>query len=82
MLYARSSDWVHAADALIALVRRRGGVFHLWGHSWEVEENGQWGRLEEAFALLGGLAGGAEMLTNGELCTAVTTGPAASGAAR
>ena len=24
-----------------------GGVFHLWGHSWEVEEMGLWRQLEE-----------------------------------
>ena len=24
-----------------------GGVFHLWGHSWEIEEAGLWGELED-----------------------------------
>ncbi|WP_059010408.1 polysaccharide deacetylase family protein [Streptomyces specialis] len=26
--------------------RERGGVFHLWGHSWEVDARGDWHRLE------------------------------------
>ncbi|GAB2700503.1 polysaccharide deacetylase family protein [Kitasatospora kifunensis] len=29
---------------------REGGVFHLWGHSWEVEARGDWWRLERVLA--------------------------------
>jgi len=28
-------------------VATRGGVFHLWGHSWEVDRLGLWDELEE-----------------------------------
>lgn len=26
-----------------------GGVYHLWGHSWEIDNNGDWARLENVF---------------------------------
>lgn len=45
-------------------VERHGGVVHLWGHGWEVEEQGLWSLLDQAAALLGGRAGW-EYLTNG-----------------
>jgi peptidoglycan/xylan/chitin deacetylase (PgdA/CDA1 family) len=34
--FVRAAEFVHA----------RGGVAHLWFHSWEVEKNGDWQRLE------------------------------------
>jgi len=33
-------------DRLIGLCRQGGGTFHLWGHSWEVEDLNLWGTLE------------------------------------
>jgi len=39
-------------DYYLAQTERNGGCFHLWGHSWEIEENGLWGRLEDIFKLL------------------------------
>jgi len=30
-------------------VYKHGGVFHLWGHSWEIERFGLWEELEEVF---------------------------------
>ena len=40
---------------LLNVVRRRGGVFHLWGHSWELEQTAQWQRLDAVLRLLGEL---------------------------
>jgi peptidoglycan-N-acetylglucosamine deacetylase len=40
-------------DVLRALLDRAlvtDGVFHLWGHSWELEEHGLWGELEAFLA--------------------------------
>ncbi|MBN1786310.1 MAG: polysaccharide deacetylase family protein [Candidatus Methanofastidiosa archaeon] len=39
-------DWYHLANNTLEYVVRKGGVFHLWGHSWEIEQFGQWGKLE------------------------------------
>ena len=33
--------------AALDYVCERGGIFHLWGHSWEIEEFGGWALLDE-----------------------------------
>jgi len=55
------------ARRLLELTLRVGGVFHLWGHSWEIDEARQWGQLGEAFRMLKDAAPAAESLTNAEL---------------
>jgi peptidoglycan-N-acetylglucosamine deacetylase len=46
------------------------GVFHLWGHSWEIDQYGQWQALESVLQQLQSFvnSGKAISLTNGELC--------------
>jgi hypothetical protein len=34
-------------------VLRNGGVWHLWGHSWEIEEYGLWDDLREVLEMVG-----------------------------
>jgi peptidoglycan-N-acetylglucosamine deacetylase len=46
------SNWVATAEAVLEHVLSCGGVFHFWGHSWEVDEMGEWQNLERVFALL------------------------------
>jgi peptidoglycan/xylan/chitin deacetylase (PgdA/CDA1 family) len=46
VLHARSRDWPETACSMLQVVARQGGVFHLWGHSWEIEEQQQWPQLE------------------------------------
>jgi peptidoglycan-N-acetylglucosamine deacetylase len=45
-------DWGYFARQMFYAARRRGGVFHFWGHSWEVDRFGQWDRLDDFFAFL------------------------------
>jgi len=61
-------DWLHLTDSLAHCVVHRGGVFHLWGHSWELEEAGQWRRLEEALRMLRDVSQSIPSRTNGQLC--------------
>jgi len=61
-------DWSSTAIALLNCARREGGVFHLWGHSWEIEEGGQWGPLERVLSAMGQCKEEARCVTNGELC--------------
>ncbi|MGA2494105.1 MAG: polysaccharide deacetylase family protein [Roseiarcus sp.] len=68
LLYGRAVEWPVMAEALLQHVIARGGVFHLWGHSWELQESSQWRRLEDVLRLMGGLAAQAPALTNGQLC--------------
>ncbi|MCH5673549.1 polysaccharide deacetylase family protein [Streptomyces gilvus] len=61
-------EWDELAIHWFELCRRQGGVFHLWGHSWEVDARGDWSRLERVLAHIGGRsAEGVQYATNGEL---------------
>ncbi len=46
-------DWAALATWLFDRVLEDGGVFHLWGHSWEVEALGQWDRLAHVLDYIG-----------------------------
>jgi ABC-type uncharacterized transport system YnjBCD substrate-binding protein len=35
-------------------VNREGGVFHLWGHSWEIDRYKDWDRLEKVLRYISG----------------------------
>ena len=42
-----AASWVELGKALFDLVLCEGGVWHLYGHSWEIEEKGLWDELKE-----------------------------------
>lgn len=46
-----------------------GGIWHLWGHSWEIDDNNDWHRLTDVleYAKHQGKEHGAEFLTNSEI---------------
>jgi peptidoglycan/xylan/chitin deacetylase (PgdA/CDA1 family) len=67
MLHGRTTDWLTLTRRLLTRAIRRGGVFHLWGHSWELDASDQWGRLEDAFRLMSEFALHAAARTNGEV---------------
>ena len=68
ILLGGPSGWEKLAENLLQRVIDRGGVFHLWGHSWELERTGQWERLERVLQMMGELASSARVVPNGELC--------------
>lgn len=43
----REQDWVRLGKTLFDRVRSEGGIWHLYGHSWEIDELGLWAGLEE-----------------------------------
>ena len=49
---------------LVDHARAGGGYFHLWGHSWELDEYSLWGDLETALAHLASLSPSADFVTN------------------
>lgn len=61
-------DWPRLAESLLRNVVKNGGVFHLWGHSWELEVTAQWQRLEEVFSMMGNYAAQVPCLTNSQIC--------------
>ncbi len=71
LAHARMSDLPRAAEALVAAAIAQGGVFHLWGHSWEIEERGMWSALEQIFATMRVERGRYRGVTNQELCKEV-----------
>ncbi|MDP2638728.1 MAG: polysaccharide deacetylase family protein [Candidatus Azambacteria bacterium] len=40
-------SWQSLARGLFDYVYKNGGVFHLWGHSWEIEKYGMWPDMEK-----------------------------------
>jgi len=47
-----TADLTEHTKALIDLCAARGGCFHLWGHSWEIEERNLWAELDEILDFL------------------------------
>jgi peptidoglycan/xylan/chitin deacetylase (PgdA/CDA1 family) len=70
------SDWPALARSLLHESLRYGGVFHLWGHSWELQETEQWHRLDEALRFISEFASQAPSLTNGQICQSASSGSA------
>jgi len=71
--YARSRNWVETARPLLRRVAERGGVFHLWGHSWEIEEQQQWLQLESFLREMGEWRKSLPCMTNSHLCSIAQT---------
>jgi len=63
----RAADWPMLARCLLRRVLDEGGVFHLWGHSWEVGEADQWTRLEEVLQAMKEITASVPSLDNGEI---------------
>ena len=40
-------SWINLSKNLFDYVLKNGNIFHLWGHSWEIEKYGMWQDLEE-----------------------------------
>jgi peptidoglycan-N-acetylglucosamine deacetylase len=45
-------NWDELAMTLFDRVLTAGGVYHLWGHSWEIEQNKDWHRIERVFSYI------------------------------
>lgn len=65
-----TADWATLARRLLRRVHRHGGVFHLWGHSWEIDEHGQWAALEDVLRAMGEHTAALTPMTNGQLVAA------------
>jgi peptidoglycan/xylan/chitin deacetylase (PgdA/CDA1 family) len=50
-------EWDRLAITWFDRCLRDGGVFHLWGHSWEVDARGDWHRLERVLDHISGRPG-------------------------
>jgi peptidoglycan-N-acetylglucosamine deacetylase len=61
-------DWTRLAFRLLERAVQQGGVFHLWGHSWEIEERQQWQALDDVLGLMADYRGTADPVRNSQLC--------------
>jgi peptidoglycan/xylan/chitin deacetylase (PgdA/CDA1 family) len=59
--------WDRVAVETLRFVSKNGGVWHLWGHSWEIEENRDWERLESVLEAASSLFAPASRMDNAEL---------------
>jgi hypothetical protein len=60
-------SWDRIAIETLNFVAENGGIWHLWGHSWEVAENSDWGKLEGIFQMLGSLPKEIKRMDNSQL---------------
>jgi peptidoglycan/xylan/chitin deacetylase (PgdA/CDA1 family) len=58
-------DWETRAKEMFDLRLETGGIYHLWGHSSEIQLNGEWEKLENVFKYVSSREG-VSYLTNGE----------------
>jgi hypothetical protein len=59
-------NWELLGRALFEETRKSGGIFHLWGHSWEIDVHDDWSRLQAIFEEMAS-HDDVVFVTNGEL---------------
>jgi peptidoglycan/xylan/chitin deacetylase (PgdA/CDA1 family) len=62
----RYLEWDALARAMFDQVIKKGGVYHIWGHSWEIDDHNDWERLENVFRYISANPK-VKYVTNGEL---------------
>lgn len=62
----RCLEWDVLAKAMFDQVIKEGGIYHIWGHSWEIDEHHDWKRLEDVFRYISA-SPKVSYVTNGEL---------------
>jgi peptidoglycan/xylan/chitin deacetylase (PgdA/CDA1 family) len=59
-------DWQALAESLLQQAEKQSGIWHLWGHSWEVELYGLWDALDNIFQTIASYDG-IQSRTNSEI---------------
>jgi peptidoglycan/xylan/chitin deacetylase (PgdA/CDA1 family) len=44
--------WMRVAIDMMHKAKEEGGIFHVWGHSWEIDKYDWWNALEELFKII------------------------------
>ena len=65
-------DWEQRAKAIFSLFLKYGGVFHIYGHSKEIDKNNEWNKLESLFSYLSNREG-VDYFTNGQVIHRMNT---------
>ena len=64
-LYAEK--WDRIAIKTLEYIVKHGGVWHLWGHSWEIDAHDNWRRLTHVLQEIKRLSGQIEKVDNSRL---------------
>ena len=64
--YSFYNDWVSVSCKTFDIVQKYGGIWHFWGHSWQIEENDWWESLEKVLKYVSKRSG-FYYLTNGDI---------------
>jgi peptidoglycan/xylan/chitin deacetylase (PgdA/CDA1 family) len=64
----RSQGWVSLARGMLNRAIEDGGVFHFWGHSWEIEAEGQWENVDSLLKTMSECRHEFKIVTNSEVC--------------
>lgn len=59
--------WLDSAKNLFIQTQKNGGVFHLWGHSWEIDELNLWMDLEKFFIFVNSNQQNVKFMENSKL---------------
>ena len=60
-------SWDQIAIEVLDFIRVNGGIWHLWGHSWEINENNDWNKLEHVLSKVESLSKEMRIVDNSEL---------------
>jgi peptidoglycan/xylan/chitin deacetylase (PgdA/CDA1 family) len=66
-LALKSNHWIDRLYYLFEWSCRHGTVFHLWGHSWEIDELGAWQELDQFLAYVASRVAREDRLDNRQL---------------
>lgn len=56
LINGSQTDMLKLTDFYLNSIIKHGGCFHLWGHSWEIEEYQLWHKLEAVFKRISGIS--------------------------
>ena len=60
-------EWNRVAARSLDFIMNNGGIWHLWGHSWAIEANNDWDKLESIFRLINDLPRDVLKINNSQL---------------
>lgn len=74
LTYRGTTDLKKLTAGCLDKILAKGGVLHIWGHSWEIDELGLWVELEEIMSYISKFKN-AVRLTNGEIISYIGKQP-------
>jgi len=64
-------SWERIAFETLDFVINNGGIWHLWGHSWEIQENDDWDKLERVLRHIHSIRNEIRILDNSSMINSI-----------